>query len=213
MNTIVRTSDMDSDGRISMFPETGRIEILPKNTVGNGGYIDFHVNGNAEDFDARIIDYDNSFQLRVPTTNSKKIELNAAENQSVLTNSPTVPRTNKGSKAIATCGWANTVMEAALNNLNLSQYAKKTDLDDYVTLGTNQTISGVKTFHAVNATNSTTIASTYVKSEYLNVNHPTLGVVGGLHPWSAIGVELYSNLGGMTITALKNSAKLTNPPD
>lgn len=148
-HTIRHDSDL-THGRIQITPRNGEIEIFPATDIGNGGYIDFHYAGDSSDYTARIIDYQDNFRFQVPS--SKYLRLQASANYAILGASPTVARTDKTSTAIATCGWVNTNVDTALNNLNLSQYVTQTSLNttlaNYVTTNTNQTISGTKTWHS-----------------------------------------------------------------
>lgn len=74
-----------NDGHMIFQPSYGQIEIYTYEGRGNGGYIDFHTDGNTTDFDSRIIDLANELQLRAKDKHirlyaegtSKNIELSA----------------------------------------------------------------------------------------------------------------------------------------
>lgn len=206
---VIRASDTLTDGRVIVEPGACRIELFPNANQTHGGYIDFHVGGNTADYTARIIDQQGEFYVR--TVDNKPLRLFATANYAQLTNAPTIARTDKTSKAIATCGWTNTVMEAALNNLNLDQFAKTADLTAYMTVSTNQTVTGIKTWHASNIANDTIVAAgSIICNRYRIVNNGN--IFGELTYDSSIGVKL-TTVGGLYLDAATNQAKLTNSPN
>ena len=137
----------------------GNIEIYPQSTAQHGGYIDFHLNGSTADYTSRIIEGGQSFTLTtkqkdivVRTEDSQNsITLQAAADKVFLANNPTSEDPN--SKLIATVGYCQTkfgkvksidgVTPDANGNISLSDVI---DLSTYVTLDTNQEITGQKTF-------------------------------------------------------------------
>lgn len=206
---VLRYDNDLTHGRFAFNPADGALEIFPNTSKGWGGYIDFHYAGSSENFTSRLIDMQDHLRILVPA--NKQIKLEADANLSTLVNSPTVARTDKSSKAIATCGWVNTSVDTALNNLNLSQFAKKTDLDDYVTLAGTQTITGTKIWHANNVMNDTTVMAGAIQCANYRVIYNG-STWGGLEYSSAVGVNLRA-IGGLYLDAPTNNAKLANPPN
>lgn len=206
---VIRHSDTLADGNVQITPIMGGIDMYPNSSKTWGGYINFHYAGDTiNDYTARLIDYRDYFLVKVP--DDKKIRLEAAANNSELINQPTVTRSNKTSKAIATCGWVNTNVDTALNNLNLSQYAKTADLTGYVTTNTNQTITGTKTWQASGSANMTQVRPGQVLANFFSVLNND-SVWGGLRYYSGVGMEVFA-MGGLVLNASTNGAKLQSPP-
>ena len=108
--------------------------FLPSSTATYGGAIDFRYAG-ADSATGRIADYQNELQIR---SYAKNLQLYTdSPNQAVLTQTPTILFSDRTSKAIATCGWVNTILANNMPNMEKVVYTNTT-----------QTISGQKTFTA-----------------------------------------------------------------
>ena len=127
-------------GHIDFDPRYGGIEIYTYSGRGGGGYIDFHTDGTSADYSSRIIDLTNEFSLRAV---SKPLYLysyngNAAtgiaigwsgsERYQLLTDEPARLYSTGADNQIATRGYCR---------LN---FAKASDLDDYITQSALETI-------------------------------------------------------------------------
>jgi len=110
--------------------------FYPKTGTLHGGFIDFRY-GGADSYTSRIVDDENNLTLYAK---AKNVLLRTDEaNQAKLNKAPTIPTNDQTSLAIATCGYVNRAVAAAAP-----------DTSKFVTIDTTQTITGQKTFSAVN---------------------------------------------------------------
>lgn len=157
---------VQADGRFILRGETGRIQFIPKSGSTTGGTIDFYYGGDTSNYSSRFIEDATALRMVSRAKNvtmqasddTKLVLLNTGANNSRLQNAPTIPRTDKTSLAIATCGWVNGHVDEAFSNLS-SQYLTKNEAAElsgnFVALTGNQTARGEKTWQNKQTFNST----------------------------------------------------------
>ena len=97
-----------SDGKRSHYMPSN-VEFYPAAGAMNGGFIDFHMNGDSSDYTSRIIEDTNGLHLLGSTSNGILLNGNAA-NKVRLNHHPTVGVSEADAalrKAVPTCGWVN----------------------------------------------------------------------------------------------------------